>query len=156
LYKHKHEIGVTVGSAFNFIAGAQEIVAGIAMMSAPTGITQVAGAYSFLDGGTRVVTSPFIIYGAWTGDKQMENMPSNLLGTMGYLLDEGHETGGKNQMIGELMGDFGLSRRKLSRLVSQGFKNPRKIKNLIQIGNATWQIIRPYKDAVTLKKEGKL
>jgi len=56
----------------------------------------------------------------------------------------------------ELMGDFGLSRRKLIQAATKGFTNPNKWKNIINIGNATWQIVRPYKDAIQQKKDGKL
>lgn len=159
-WDNKHQIAVTAGASLNAYAGYNEIVAGLGLMAAPTGITQAAGAYAFLDGVARISTAPLQIMGTWTGNSALENAPSNLLGSIGFLIDNrvdgDWKTGGRAQLTMELMGDFGLSRRKLTELATKGFTNPNKWKNVISVGNATWQIVKPYKDAIGLKKEGKL
>ncbi len=159
-WDNKRQIGVTAGAALNAYAGYNEIVAGLGMMAAPTGATQVAGGYAVLDGAVRIGSAPFQIWGTWTGNTSLENAPSNLLGSIGFLIDSGVEgdwkTGGKAHLTMELMGDFGLSRRKLIELTTKGFTSPNKWKNVINIGNATYQIVRPYKDAIQMKKDGKL
>ena len=155
LWDNKKQIGGTLASGLNAYAGYGEFVAGMAMMAAPTGVTQAAGAYSIADGFVRMATAPFQIFGTWTGNTSLENMPSNLLGSIGFAADNfshsGITTGGNTQVVMELMGNFGLSRQKLIQAVTTGFSNPNKIKNMINIGNATWQIVRPYKDAISAK-----
>ncbi|MCW3787915.1 DUF6443 domain-containing protein [Plebeiibacterium sediminum] len=145
---HGHEIGVTVGAGFNAYAGFQEIKAGIGMMLAPTGVTQVAGAYSIADGAARNISAPIQIYGAWTGNTTLENAPGNILGTVGFIIDSGvagqWTTGGDVQFFMELSGDFGLSRRRLIQAAELGFTNPNMLRRVGSIGNAGWQIVKPY------------
>lgn len=160
-WDNKHQIGVTVGAGFNAYAGWNELTTGVGLLFAPEPIaTKVGGAYLALDGVTRMASAPLQIYGTWTGNTTLENAPSNLLGSIGFLFDNAGggdwNTAGKAQLTMELMGDFGLSRRSLSTAVTKGFTNPNRIKNLINIGYATWQIVRPYKDAIQLKQDGKL
>ncbi len=160
-WDNKQQIGVTAGAAFNAYAGYQEIVAGVGMMATPTGVTQVAGGYAIADGIVRIASAPLQIYGTWTGNTSLENAPSNLLGSIGFMVDNGGiegdwRTGGRAQLTMGLMGNFGLSRGKLIQTATKGFTNANKWKNIINIGNATWQIVRPYKDAIQLKQDGKL
>ncbi|NCT08778.1 MAG: RHS repeat-associated core domain-containing protein [Flavobacteriia bacterium] len=159
-WDNKYQIGITAGALANGYAGFTEFQAGAAMFAAPTGITQVAGLYSMADGVVRMISTPLQIYGTWTGNTALENSPSNLLGSIGFMYDNRIEgdwkTGGRAHLTMELMGDFGLSRRKLIQAATKGFTNPNKWKNIINIGNATWQIVRPYKDAIQQKKDGKL
>lgn len=152
---NSHQIGVTAGALLNAYAGYQEVVSGAAMVVAPTGATQAAGGYAIADGIVRMASAPFQIYGTWTRNSSLENAPGNLLGSIGFLVDSGIEgdwrTGGRAQLTMELMGDFGLSRAKLSQLVSRGLTGSNKWRNIINIGNATYQIVRPYKDAIEMK-----
>ena len=72
----------------------------------------------------------------------MENAPHNLLGLVGYSIGPDAQT-----WMG-VAGDFGLSRMKLIQIATKGFSNPNTLMKMKDIGNAGWQIIRPYKDAI--------
>ena len=147
-----HQLGVTFAAVLNAYAGVEEIRAGTAMMLAPTGVTQVTGVYFIGDGVARIISAPFQIYGTWTGNTDLENAPHNLLGATGYLIDSGAvgewTTGGTAQTWMEIGGDFGMSRRKLIDIATKGFTNPKTLMRMKDIGNAGWQIIRPYKDII--------
>jgi len=146
-----HQIGVTVGAGLNAYAGFQEVRAGAAMLLAPTGITQVTGVYSIVDGIVRMVSAPIQISGTWTDNTSLENAPGNFLGLVGFLIDGGitgqWTTGGTAQTWMGLGGDFGLSRAKLIEAVSKELKDPNTLKRLGQIGYVGWHIVKPYKDA---------
>jgi hypothetical protein len=112
----------------NAYGGYNEVVAGVGALLAPepTGVTKAIGLYGIADGATRMLSSPLALYGTITENEMLENVPSNVLGLVGNIIDnvnsptESYTTGGSVQFWGELTGDFGLSRRNLINTLEKG------------------------------------
>ncbi len=69
----------------------------------------------------RIVGSSISLIGIWSDTKQLEDAPHNLLGGVGFLIDSKSSgkwvTGGPAQFAGEVVGDMGLGRQRLSDII---------------------------------------
>ena len=146
------KIGKSLGVAFNMYSGFEEMKGGIALLFVPepTTLTKFAGGYLAADGAVRFTSGPVQFYGIWKNNKQLENVPSNLLGVVGNGIDNlnsagpGYVTGGKGQLVGEMMGDIGLAHRGLYKAVMspQGVS---KMKDYLRLGKIANGVISPAK-----------
>lgn len=125
----------TAGVLANAYAGYNQIALSIPLFLAPTGVSQVGGAYLLFDGVSRLAMSPVNLLGIWTDNNSLKEAPHNGLGLLGLTV--GSEASKKMQ----LLGDFGLSRTNLINLTTK----PQSWKT---IGQSGWNIVRPYKDAI--------
>lgn len=149
----------------NMYNGVDELKAsgGLLLAPEPTMLTKAAAGYLAGDGASRFISGPFQIYGIWNNDKQYENAPGNLLGLAGNGKDNlkstkpGYVTGGDAQLVGEMIGDFGLARRSLYKAIMspQGVS---KMKDIIRLGKIINSIISPaktgYQKGEKMKKNG--
>lgn len=121
-------------------------------------ITKVSGVYLIGDGLTRSISGPIQLYGIWGNDKQLENVPGNLLGLVGNGIDNlnsnkpGYVTGGDGQLVGEMVGDFGLARRSLYKALMspQGVS---KMKDYIRFGNIINSLSSPARTGYSKGKK---
>ena len=144
----------------NMYSGVDELIGGVGslLVPEPTMITKVSGVYLIGDGLTRSISGPIQLYGIWGNDKQLENVPGNLLGLVGNGIDNlnsnkpGYVTGGDGQLVGEMVGDFGLARRSLYKALMspQGVS---KMKDYIRFGNIINSLSSPARTGYSKGKK---
>jgi len=144
----------------NMYSGVDELIGGVGslLVPEPTMITKVSGVYLIGNGLTRSISGPIQLYGIWGNDKQLENVPGNLLGLVGNGIDNlnsnkpGYVTGGDGQLVGEMVGDFGLARRSLYKALMspQGVS---KMKDYIRFGNIINSLSSPARTGYSKGKK---
>lgn len=94
----------------NMEVGVGEVIAGAALMVAPTGVTQIGGGVAFADGIVRIVSSPVKLWGIWTENDDLKNSSTNGMELIGQINDSaiaGSVTyGGNSQVILGMVGDI--------------------------------------------------
>ena len=87
----------------------------------------------------------------WTDNIELENAPTNLLGAVGFLIDSHRagelQTGGDTQFAFEVMGDFGMSKRRLIESIS----DPKKWQGIVNKVKRINDLTRPYRKVVQEK-----
>jgi len=144
----KEKIISTVLVGFNAYAGGKEMMTSAEMLAVPdpTFLTKITGGYLALDGYARTLSSPFIIYGIWADNKELQQAPDNLLATIGYIVDQNSSkpSSRKYQISFGLIGDFGLQRKNLINNANRLFKATNTVRKIQYGGLGIKNIFSPY------------
>lgn len=147
-------VGINMYNGFDELKGG----IGLLFVPEPTTLTKISGGYLIGDGSTRLLSGPIQLYGIWNNDSQLENVPGNLLGLVGNGIDNlnntkpGYVTGGDGQLVGEMIGDFGLARRSLYKALMspQGVS---KMKDYIRFGKIINSLSSPARTGYSKGKK---